>query len=520
MERLLAAVLAVADVGIVVFDERGRFVMANLSFRDLFRWCVGGLHSKTFASLFPDAQLPSSMNQLAHSVSAGRYQTRIRAGDGTLVGVEVHARWITHEDEDSFWVVALTPLGKTGVSVGSELQSADDGPPVSGAAGFGRAVLERIRNSVLGPHVLAGQIEVTNLDPIQQAAGGHRPQVATHILAESEAILARSLTAADVFTHDGTRVFTVCTLLKNADIAMYAAKAAGRHTAHCFSPAMAEALEQRFALELALRGAIGRAELTLVYQPKTCLATGEVRGVEALLRWKHPQRGWIAPTTFIPVAEETGLIEPIGAWVLEEICRVIAGWDAQRFGPLHVAVNVAAAQINHGDPASLLADLTRRYRIDPGRIEIEVTETAVLADAERAAAKLNRLRSLGVTVALDDFGTGYSSLLYLRQLDIDTIKIDRSFLNNAPPRSRNAEIVRLIIRLAKTLDLAVVAEGVETVEQAALLREAGCDLIQGYLVAQPMPLADLQNWLAAHHAAIPRPSQPGVAKTTGVAAAD
>ena len=210
LERLLAAVLAVADAGIVVFDERGRFVMANPSFLSLFRWRNGGLHSETFASLFPDAQLPSSMIRLARSVSAGRYRTRIRAGDGSLVSVEVHARWITHEDEDSYWLAALTPLAKTEVSVGSKLQSADDGPSVSGAAGFGRAVLERIRNSQLGPHVLAGQIEVTNLDPIRQAAGEHWPQVATHIFAEIEATLARNLTAADAFTHDGSGGFTVC----------------------------------------------------------------------------------------------------------------------------------------------------------------------------------------------------------------------------------------------------------------------------------------------------------------------
>ncbi|WP_445599826.1 putative bifunctional diguanylate cyclase/phosphodiesterase [Azospirillum sp. A39] len=301
-----------------------------------------------------------------------------------------------------------------------------------------------------------------------------------------------------LFPDDGA---DASTLLKSADAAMYAAKAAGRHTVRQFSAAMSDAAARRLELETALRRAVQEQALTLVYQPKLCLATGRVRGVEALVRWQHPECGSVSPAEFIPLAEETGLIEPIGAWVLEEACRTIAGWDDERLGPLSVAVNVAATQVTRGDLVGQIERLTHAHRVDPTRLEIEVTETAVLADTDRAFATLNRLRSLGVVVALDDFGTGYSSLAHLRQLDIDSIKIDRSFLDGVRLGNRNAEIVRLIIRLAKALDLTVVAEGVECPEHVTFLKESGCDLIQGFHIARPMPLAELEAWVAGRRGA-------------------
>ncbi|HYD65735.1 putative bifunctional diguanylate cyclase/phosphodiesterase [Azospirillum sp.] len=303
-----------------------------------------------------------------------------------------------------------------------------------------------------------------------------------------------------VFPDDGT---DLPTLLKNADAAMYAAKAAGRNTLRYFNPVMAQAAEQRLALVPALRFAVEEGDFRLDYQPKVCIATGELCGVEALIRWKHPERGDISPAEFIPLAEEVGLIQPLGSWVLNEACRAIADWNAVRFGPLHVAVNVAAAQINRGDLAAEVDRVTRLHRIDPSQLQIEITETAVIGDPDRALATLNRLRSLGVEVALDDFGTGYSSLVYLRHLDIDAIKIDRSFLGKVQPGSRDAEIVGLIIRLARALEMSVIAEGVETEAHVAFLRSAGCDMMQGYLVARPMPLAELQTWIAMRQAPAP-----------------
>ncbi|PWC54357.1 hypothetical protein TSH7_31415, partial [Azospirillum sp. TSH7] len=285
------------------------------------------------------------------------------------------------------------------------------------------------------------------------------------------------------------------TLLKNADMAMYAAKAGGRNIMRLFTSDMAHAVERRLDMELALRHALERNEFTLVYQPKLALATGRMCGVEALVRWNHPEQGVIPPGDFIPLAEETGFIEPLGKWVLEEACRALASWDADSLGPLTIAVNVAAAQVNRGDLAAVVDRLVRQYHVDPGCLEIEVTETAVIADHARAQATLNRLRSLGIAVALDDFGTGYSSLIYLRRLDIDTVKIDRSFVQQACEGSRDGEIVQMIVQAARTLKLMVVAEGVETAEQATFLRKLGCDMIQGYLVARPMPLEQLKVWL-------------------------
>nr|WP_247887240.1 EAL domain-containing protein [Azospirillum sp. SYSU D00513] len=285
-------------------------------------------------------------------------------------------------------------------------------------------------------------------------------------------------------------------LLKNADTAMYAAKTAGRNALRFFSPAMTEAAERRLELESALRRAVAQADFTLVYQPKIYAATGQLCGVEALLRWHHPERGWVPPSEFIPLAEEIGLIEPLGAWVINEACRFIAGWDGQSLGALRVAVNVAAGQINRGDLGAVVERALKLHGIDPALLEIEVTESAVIADTARATATLNRLRALGVTVALDDFGTGYSSLVYLRRIDIDSIKIDRSFLTDVRPGSRDADLVRQIIRLAQSLRLSVVAEGVETAEHRSFLEEAGCDMLQGYHIARPMPAADLRDWLA------------------------
>jgi diguanylate cyclase (GGDEF)-like protein len=301
-------------------------------------------------------------------------------------------------------------------------------------------------------------------------------------------------------------------LLKHADMAMYAAKAAGRNTTRMFTSDMAQEADRRLDLELALRRAIERREFSLVYQPKLTLATGRLCGVEALVRWHHPERGLIPPGEFIPLAEETGLIEPLGQWVLEEACRALASWDTDSFGPLTIAVNVAAAQVNRGDLAAIAEGLVRQYHIDPGCLEIEVTETTVIADHGRAQATLNRLRSLGIAVALDDFGTGYSSLIYLRRLDIDTVKIDRSFVQNARDGSRDGDIVRMIVEAARTLKLSVVAEGVETAEQAAFLQKLGCDMIQGYLVARPMPLERLKVWTLNRQMAGPcRVAQPSLA---------
>lgn len=294
------------------------------------------------------------------------------------------------------------------------------------------------------------------------------------------------------FPEDGTDALE---LMKRADMAMYAAKAAGRNTYRFFQQDMLERTNERLTLEMDLRRAIANGDFELHYQPKIALATGKVLGVEALVRWRHPARGLVLPAEFIPVAEESGLIVDLGAWVLEAACRQMAAW---RLRGLHirVAVNVSARQLDAGDLVERIAGLTVRHGIEPKDLEIELTESTVMANPENVAGLLARLRQLGVTVAVDDFGTGYSSLAYLRRLPIDVLKIDRSFVMAADRDDEDAQIAKTILALGRALRLQVVAEGIETRSQARLLLSLGCEAAQGFLYSRPLPAGDIENWLA------------------------
>ncbi|WP_289015482.1 EAL domain-containing protein [uncultured Methylobacterium sp.] len=276
-------------------------------------------------------------------------------------------------------------------------------------------------------------------------------------------------------------------LLKNADAALYRAKAAGRGTFRFFEPEMDRKLQERQSLVQDLRTALARDELRLNYQPFVTTETGEVSGCEALLRWHHPERGMISPTEFIPLAEESGLIVPIGAWVIEQACREAAGWPSTH----RVSVNVSPIQFRSRElPQVILAALTRSG-LAPARLEIEVTEAVLIDDADGALDILRRIRGLGVRVALDDFGTGYSSLSYLRRFPFDKIKIDRSFVQELNARLDSQVIVQAIRDMAKGLGMTVTAEGVETREQAERLRQTGCEELQGYLYSRPRPPHEL-----------------------------
>ncbi|MDD5248066.1 MAG: EAL domain-containing protein [Rhodocyclaceae bacterium] len=283
-------------------------------------------------------------------------------------------------------------------------------------------------------------------------------------------------------------------LMKHADTAMYAAKAEGRGTYRFFRADMMELASLRLQLEIELRHAIANGELELYYQPKVCVDSGANCGVEALVRWHHPVRGLVSPADFIPVAEESDLIIDIGDWVINEACRQSAAWQALGLTPT-IAVNVSAKQLRQNTLVERIVATAERHGIPPSRLQVEVTESLVMADPKQASALLHRLREIGVTVAIDDFGTGYSSLSYLRRLPIDVIKIDRSFVMNADRVEEDAQIVRTIIALAQALKMTVVAEGVETEAQAALLRSLGCTAVQGYLYARPGPAAQVPEWL-------------------------
>ena len=280
-------------------------------------------------------------------------------------------------------------------------------------------------------------------------------------------------------------------LLKAGDVAMYRAKDTGRNNYLYYSPSMNVHTVERLALESDLRHALERNELILHYQPKVELATGLICGIEALLRWRHPHRGLVPPLDFIPLAEETGLIVPIGEWVLATACARTKAWQDQGFPNLDVAVNLSARQFS--DPM-LLPNVTRIIRasgLDPSSLELEITESLVMSHGANAVAVLERLKSIGVHIAIDDFGTGYSSLAYLKRFPIDTLKVDRSFIRDITADSGDRKITRAIIAMAHSLKLKVVAEGVETEDQLKFLQSQHCDAVQGYFLHRPLPEADV-----------------------------
>jgi diguanylate cyclase (GGDEF)-like protein len=275
------------------------------------------------------------------------------------------------------------------------------------------------------------------------------------------------------------------TLLKNADTAMYRAKERGRRTFCSYESSMNDHAHERLDLEARLHGAIARNELRLHYQPKIHLPTGRITGMEALLRWEHPDLGLLQPASFIPLAEESGLIVPIGEWALHEACRQNQEWTAAGFTPLVVAVNLSPRQFQQQRIEDVTARILRSTGLDPARLELEVTESLAMHEPAHVTATLGDLRAMGVQCSIDDFGTGYSGLSQLTQLPIDKLKIDKSFVATIDS-DREAPIVMAVVALAHGLGLAVVAEGVETDAQLERLRELGCDEMQGFLFSRPV----------------------------------
>ncbi len=287
-----------------------------------------------------------------------------------------------------------------------------------------------------------------------------------------------------VFPQDGENCDT---LLQHADVAMYRAKANGRNGFQIYSSEMGAKAQERMELEAALRLAIERDQLELHYQPQIDGRDGRIVGVEALVRWRHPQLGLVPPARFIPLAEETGLILPIGEWVLRTACAQAMAWRAAGCTALSMAVNVSARQIQQQDVPALVREVLRDTGLPPGCLELELTESALMHDTEAAIATMRHLERLGVRLALDDFGTGYSSLSYLRRFPIDVLKIDRSFTADVTGDTGAASITRAIIAMAQSLDMTTVAEGVETQEQLEFLAGLGCQVMQGYHISRPLP---------------------------------
>ncbi len=286
------------------------------------------------------------------------------------------------------------------------------------------------------------------------------------------------------------------TLMKNADSAMYQAKSAGRNNAQFFTAAINQATQDRLVLEAGLRGAIQRGELFLNYQPQLDLDSQRIVGLEALVRWHHPDLGLVPPLKFIPVAEDTGQIEAIGAWVLEEALRQIALWRTAGHPGLRMAVNLSAHQLRGDGFPEQVARALHRHGLPGSALELEITESVAMRDPARTADMLRQLRQFGVALAIDDFGTGYSSLAYLKQLPLSCLKLDRSFVMDIEKDANDAAICTATIQMAHSLGLGVVAEGVETATQLEFLRRLGCDTVQGYFIAKPLSVSDCAAFLA------------------------
>jgi diguanylate cyclase (GGDEF)-like protein/PAS domain S-box-containing protein len=287
-------------------------------------------------------------------------------------------------------------------------------------------------------------------------------------------------------------------LVEDADAAMYRAKERGGARTELFDMAMRERAVRALTIEQELQHGLERGELRLYYQPLVNLETGDMVGAEALVRWDHPERGLLGPDQFLPVAEESGLIVQVGAWVVGEACRRLRDWDRRNGGSTFgLAVNLSARELTHPDVVPTVLNAVRRSALDPHRLTIEVTESTAMADRDSGFRALRELNAAGIRIAIDDFGTGYSSLDHLREMPADILKIDRSFVAGMSANSPDSALVAAAVAMGRALDLQVVAEGIETSEQVADLREFGCPLGQGYLFARPLPPDELDELLEA-----------------------
>ena len=339
-------------------------------------------------------------------------------------------------------------------------------PRISGSADAGR---------------IAKKIIECLVDPI--SCNGHELHITTSI-------------GISIFPYDGTDAET---LIKHADISMYRAKELGRNKAIYYTAEMNAGSRKQLAMETNLRKAVERNQLRLFYQPKIDINRNMIVGVEALLRWKHPTMGFISPLDFIPVAEDSGLIIPIGEWVLNTAFRQLKQWHNTGFTGLTVAVNLSSAQLSRPGFEDVVAQALGEAGLDARMIELEVTENVAMENIDSAITVLDRLKCMGISIAMDDFGTGYSSLNYLRRLPIDIVKIDKSFVSEIPDSTDDVTIAQAIIAMAQSLKLSLVVEGVENVRQLNFFRQQGVNIVQGYLFSKPVPASELLRMLEAQN---------------------
>jgi diguanylate cyclase (GGDEF)-like protein len=344
----------------------------------------------------------------------------------------------------------------------------------------GGGVVARLSGDEFGL-IIDGKQPVTGMLLAEQLAEVLR----TEFVIDGKSVRTGVTTGISVFPHNGGEA---ASLLANSGAALFRAKAKSRGSISIYEPEMDQQIRDRRVLHQDLSVAIKNGELSLHYQPQAMsrhtVTSNEVLGFEALARWLHPVRGFVPPSDFIPLAEESGLIVVMGEWILREACREAASWPM----PLQIAVNLSPAQFMHGDVVNLVHSILLETGLSPGRLELEITEGVLIEDFDRGLALLRRLKALGVRISMDDFGSGYSSLSYLQAFPFDKIKIDRAFVINVGRNPQSAAIIRAVIGLGHGLEMSIVAEGVETQEQLGFLADEGCDAVQGYFIGKPLPI--------------------------------
>ncbi|HEU4974486.1 MAG TPA: EAL domain-containing protein [Baekduia sp.] len=519
-------------------DRRGRFTRLNPAWEVLLGWTEQELMAEPLLNLVHPEDLERTCLEIARATGptpcVTSYENRLRTRDGGWRWLLWGARW----DGEAWTIVAKDITSRKE----RERQALHD--PLTGVANralatdrLGAAIARLGRSAGAAVALLVDIDDLTTVNDTHGHAGGDivlraiaerlterlraadtvgrfggdRFLVVAEGLADGgasgvEAVIERvhGAFARPIPTRNGLITVTASVgvavarepsvdpehLLRDADVALRRAKTQGRGHAEVFDAALAAEVRARLALAAELRGALQREELRVVFQPLVALADGTPIGCEALLRWQHPDRGELAPAAFLRIAEDDGLIVPIGAWVLEESCRQLAAWREQG-RDLWVSVNVSARQLAQVDFVAVVERALRRTGVPASAICLEVTETAVLRRADVARRGLEALRRLGVRVALDDFGLGYSSLTHLKALPVDVVKVDRSFVADLCKSTEDRAVVEAVLTLARRMGLTVIAEGVETADQDELLREMGCPVVQGYLYGRPVPAADV-----------------------------
>ena len=559
-EARYRAVFESARIGMANADARGQLLHANQAYQTLLGYDEDELRARTIADITHPDDVAESL-RLHTELLAGRrnhYQLEKRyvRGDGTSVWAHLTVAAVRDAGEQGCYSVAMVEdiTARKGLEERLAHQAFHD--PLTGLPN--RALfLDRLEHALTraARHDEAIAVLFLDLDRFKVINDSLGHEVGDQLLIAAAARLQGCLRAEDTVARLGGDEFTILletlddsrdavrvaqritealqapvtigeqelfvttsigialsngrhtspsALLRDADTAMYRAKQAGKARCEVFDPSMNTAAVERLALETDLRRALERGEFELHYQPKVELATGRLAGLEALVRWRHPQRGLVSPAQFIPLAEETGLIVPLGRWVLAEACRQVRVWQAgvPTAPPLTLSVNLSAREFLQPDLVDEVARVLRDSRLAPGSLKLEITESVLMAEPLFSNGTLQALKRLGVQLVVDDFGTGYSSLGYLKGLPVDMLKIDRTFVAGLGQDAGDTAIVEAVITLARTLGLTVTAEGVERVEQLMQLRDLGCQLGQGYYFARPLPSAAVDALLADPGAAL------------------